>query len=323
MPFSYPALPEFIFDTLCSISPAEWCRAFFILSSSSVLAVAATPEAARRYLLDYGARTPAKDSSNGRKDKTSRGDGPFVKLVAMVTSCGQVPHSWFIAFYTTSLTCSIFWLIQYLTRGNILDFVASRQAGTSDPSMSLGQVVLVWTLMFLQASRRVYEHLVFIKPSASKMWIVHWSLGICFYLCMSISVWVEGSEPILNRPLNPTNMRLASLKSVISVLVYLFAWTNQYRCHKYLAGLKKYSLPGSGMFSILICPHYTCECLLYTSLMVAAAPEGSWYNKTLLSALVFVLVNLGVTARGTRKWSIDKFGAESVAAKWNMIPFVF
>lgn len=196
MPFSYPALPESIFDTLCSISPAEWCRAFFILSSSSVLAVAATPEAARRYLLDYGARTPAKDSSNGRKDKTSREDGPFVKLVAMVTSCGQVPHSWFIAFYTTSLTCSIFWLIQYLTRGDILDFVASRQAGTSDPSMSLRQVVLVWTLMFLQASRRVYEHLVFIKPSASKMWIVHWSLGICFYLCMSISVWVEGSGKV-------------------------------------------------------------------------------------------------------------------------------
>lgn len=131
------------------------------------------------------------------------------------------------------------------------------------------------------------------------------------------------AESIRNQPLHLAETRLASLKTGVAILVYLFAWTNQYWCHKHLAGLKKYSLPEGGMFRFLVCPHYTCECLLYISMMLAAAPEGRWYNKTLLCAVVFASVNLGVTAGGTRSWYQGKFGPESVAARWNMIPFVF
>jgi 3-oxo-5-alpha-steroid 4-dehydrogenase 3 len=109
----------------------------------------------------------------------------------------------------------------------------------------------------------------------------------------------------------------------VAVPAFLFAWVNQYRCHKHLAGLKKYSLPEDGMFRHFICPHYTCECLLYFSMAVATAPTGAWCNRTLLCALVFVTVNLGVTASGTRKWYAEKFGIGPVASKWNMIPFVF
>jgi 3-oxo-5-alpha-steroid 4-dehydrogenase 3 len=112
-------------------------------------------------------------------------------------------------------------------------------------------------------------------------------------------------------------------KTMVALLVFLYAWINQYRCHKHLAGLKKYSLPEAGLFRHFICAHYTCECLLYLSMTIAAAPHGAWCNRTLLCALVFVIVNLGVTASGTRKWYADKFGVGSVAKKWNMIPFIF
>ena len=105
--------------------------------------------------------------------------------------------------------------------------------------------------------------------------------------------------------------------------VFILAGVAQGRCHRYLAGLKKYSLPQNGMFRFLVCPHYSCECLIYAALMVAAAPEGYWYNRTLSCALLFVLINLGVTASGTRRWYIGKFGSESVASRWVMIPFVF
>lgn len=97
----------------------------------------------------------------------------------------------------------------------------------------------------------------------------------------------------------------------------------QHRCHKYLAGLKKYSLPEKGMFRWFVCPHYTCECLLYLSLVIGAAPRGQLYNRTVLCALIFVAVNLGVTAYGTKKWYIEKFGVGKVADKWTMIPFVY
>lgn len=193
----YTALSGPVLEPLCSLSPAQWCQAFFILASSGVLAVAAAPAAARKYLLDYGARTPGQDDNTGdqRKDSSqkNREDGNLVKIIASLTSWTQVPHSWFIAFYATSLACSIFWLAQYLTGGWILGFLISKQAEGSDRSMTLGQVILVWTLMVLQAGRRLYEHLAVSKPSNSTMWIVHWLLGIAFYVCASVSVWIEGS----------------------------------------------------------------------------------------------------------------------------------
>lgn len=115
----------------------------------------------------------------------------------------------------------------------------------------------------------------------------------------------------------------AQLKTGIALPVFWYAWIRQHQCHKHLAGLKKYSLPDSGMFEWLVCPHYTCECLMYLSFVVAGAPAGQWCNKTLLSVLLFVAVNLGVTAHGTRLWYVNQFGAEKVAGKWIMVPFVY
>ncbi len=103
----------------------------------------------------------------------------------------------------------------------------------------------------------------------------------------------------------------------------LFAWVSQHRCNKQLAELKKYSVPKGGLFRLFICPHYACECLFYFSLALAAAPIGRLCNTTLLTACLFVAVNLGVTSAGTRRWYVDKFGAESVKGKWSMIPFLF
>jgi 3-oxo-5-alpha-steroid 4-dehydrogenase 3 / polyprenol reductase len=109
---------------------------------------------------------------------------------------------------------------------------------------------------------------------------------------------------------------------MLAISVFLVAWLMQYRCHRHLAGLKKYSLPHEGLFKYLVCPHYTCECLIYLSMAVIAAPEGRSYNPTLACAVLFVLVNLGVTANGTKQWYCEKFGG-IVQEKWNMIPFLF
>ncbi len=109
----------------------------------------------------------------------------------------------------------------------------------------------------------------------------------------------------------------------MGIPTFLAAWIQQHRCHTYLAGLKKYSLPDDGMFRHIICPHYTCECLLYLSLAIVAAPEGRLCNRTLLCALVFVAANLGATAGGTKQWYIGKFGAANVADRWRMVPWIF
>ena len=112
-------------------------------------------------------------------------------------------------------------------------------------------------------------------------------------------------------------------KTVISAVVFMTAWIKQLQYHRYLGGLVKYTLPDEGAFKHIVCPHYTCECVLYLSLAVGAAPPGKLLNETLTCTLVFVAVNLGATAQGTKSWYSAKFGAEKVANKWRMIPFVF
>ncbi len=62
--------------------------------------------------------------------------------------------------------------------------------------MSIDQIALTWSLMSIQGVRRLLESSMFAKPSTSKMWFVHWLLGIAFYLAVGVSVWIEGAgEP--------------------------------------------------------------------------------------------------------------------------------
>jgi 3-oxo-5-alpha-steroid 4-dehydrogenase 3 len=113
------------------------------------------------------------------------------------------------------------------------------------------------------------------------------------------------------------------LKTAIGVPLFLLASGLQNDCHKHLASLKKYSLPQRGLFKQIVCPHYTSECLIYVALAIIAAPPGQALNKTVLAGLGFVVSNLGVTADSTKKWYIEKFGAENVESRWKMIPYLY
>lgn len=57
--------------------------------------------------------------------------------------------------------------------------------------------------------------------------------------------------------------------------------------------------------------------------MIVAAPPGHYINKTIASALVFVVVNLGVTANGTYEWYAHRFGTDKVKGKARMIPLIW
>ena len=114
-----------------------------------------------------------------------------------------------------------------------------------------------------------------------------------------------------------------SIRTMICVPVFLLSSGIQHDCHTYLASLPKYTLPTHPIFQSLICPHYTTECLIYISLAFLAAPEGAWINRTILMGLVFVSVNLGVTASTTKEWYEMKFGKEKVSGRWKMLPLIF
>lgn len=184
-----------LFEYAGSISPAVYCQLFYVLSAATVLGIAAAPESIQRLLTQYGARDPAESVSKGKQGKDAS-DGPLISIVSWVTSVGKVPHSWFIHFYILSLICSAFWAAQFFCHGRVLDFIARNQAPRETSSMSINQVIVVWALMTLQGARRLYEYVAVLQPSSSKMWIIHWLLGITFYFSTSIAIWVEGSSKL-------------------------------------------------------------------------------------------------------------------------------
>lgn len=114
-----------------------------------------------------------------------------------------------------------------------------------------------------------------------------------------------------------------SLRTFLCVPLFLVVSGIQHDCHHFLFSLKKYTVPDHPMFRGALCPHYGAECVLYLSLAILAAPSGQFVNKTLLTCLAFVAVNLGVTAQTTKQWYKQKFGADAVQDRWLMIPYIY
>jgi len=110
------------------------------------------------------------------------------------------------------------------------------------------------------------------------------------------------------------------------LLLFSIGAIAQNRAHAYLFNLRKagtYTLPAHPLFWLTLTPHYFAECVEYVGLALAAAPSGQYVNKTLACALVFVVVNLGVTAHGTYGWYVGRFGRDKVKGKAKMVPLIW
>ena len=268
----------------------------------------------------------------------------------------QAPHGYFVHFYIFSVLLSLFWGIQILCRGSLLGSIANRAGqGHNAESMSLERIILLWALFLIQGARRLAETILVMRTSASSMWFVHYLLGMGFYFIMSVAIWIEGAGkavlPILLRqvpiptatllkdlsadrlnagtllatrsPIQDIAFSPPSKRTLLCIPVFIIASGIQHDCHVYLASLPKYTLPTHPIFQLVVCPHYSAECLIYMSMAILGAPRGAWINKTLASALLFVLANLGVTASTSKEWYARKFGKEKITGRWNMIPFLY
>ncbi|TVY54724.1 Polyprenol reductase [Lachnellula cervina] len=305
------------------MDPATLCKAFFAVGTASDLGGLLLPSW-RDNIMNYGSRGSKDSDSESKLKKPSNAlnQSTLTKAVEKL-ALYQVPHPWFTHFYLVSVASSAFWGYQIFTGGRIVKVLAARAAGGR--GMTANQVVLVWALMGVQGSRRLHESLSLTKASKSKMWVGLWVIGIAYYIFMGVSVWIEGSA-VLSDPRPITSLlefSKPSLKTIIGVPLFIFASALQNDCHKHLASLKKYSLPQRGLFKQIVCPHYMAECLVYVALAIISAPPGQALNRTVLAGLGFVVTNLGVTADSTKKWYMEKFGAENVEGRWRMIPYVY
>jgi len=310
------------------------CVAFFMLGTAVDVGGTLIPSF-RHHVMNYGSR--------GIPPKTAKSTSPADKNKGLLEYVGsiQVPHTWFTHYYIVSVASSIFWASQIITRGWLFRLLVSYSHLNTSESMSVNQVALAWTLMALQGGRRLYESLTLTKASESKMWIGLWGIGIAYYIVIGVSVWIEGIrkspctkslsrklivKAVLNateNPLSAVELSKPSLKTFIAVPLFVLASGVQHDCHEHLAMLKKYTLPWHPHFQRIVCPHYTSECLIYIAIAVAAAPKGHLFNRTMLAGFCFVASNLAVTADSTRKWYIEKFGADQLKGRWRMLPYIY
>ncbi|KAI7368089.1 hypothetical protein KC354_g2912 [Hortaea werneckii] len=360
-------------------------RLTYTFASILVLTVHLLPPLRSRFLA-YGPRSlsPSSPSSSGttsaeREKATARVNqipSPVTSLLDRLAEW-KVPHSWFTSFYAVSIACSLFWAVQFACNGWVLRVLLDWQLhgghhekgkGVVVYSMTLRQVLLAWGMVFVQGCRRFWECLALPQsPSKSQMWIGHWVLGIGFYTGLSVAVWVEGAPILASHTFSLADIAVPapSLRTFLSLLLFILASGFQHDCHAYLCSLKSppstttaastatahkdennptkpkdsYQLPTHPAFTHLLVPHYTAECLLYLSLAFLAAPvpqspmgsgagRGRIFNPTLLSACIFVVVNLGVTAQGTTEWYLLRFGGsqqgrEMVLSRWRLVPGVW
>lgn len=66
-------------------------------------------------------------------------------------------------------------------------------------SMTVNQVLFCWVLVVVHSSRRLAECIFFVKPSTSRMWFVHWLLGLAFYVGMPVAIWIEGTGIFISK----------------------------------------------------------------------------------------------------------------------------
>ncbi|KAH6633691.1 hypothetical protein C7974DRAFT_393293 [Boeremia exigua] len=274
------------------LSPVVLLRAFYLAASLLIIVIQATPALRRRFLA-YGSRATAPSGQ-----PSAAATQPFVSQALDYAAAIQVPHNWFTHFYLLSTVCSLFW------------------AWRLHIWSAHGRLQLVWALMLLQGVRRALESNAYTSASTSRMWFAHWLLGLLFYLTVNVAIWIEVPAK-----------SASTWSSTTLVLAVLTAHVLQHSYHAYLyhlrSGNKGYQLPAHPIFTNLLCPHYTCETAIYLFLSFLGAPAGKAVSWTLICATVFVAVNLGVTAIGTKNWYMEKFGKDKVGPRKRMVPGIW
>lgn len=182
---------------MASTTPAEWCQAFCVVSSAMLFSMQVLPENARKALFAYGARRPAHTQHGPNSQAPGQKAEEKADSLLTLTSYAQVPHSWFIHFYMVSVSWSIFWGWQYVSKGSIMRAMAEMQHRSAvedqTPEVALTATLVTWLLMSTQGARRLFECLFVAKPGSSPMSALHWALGVFYYTVVGISVWIRGS----------------------------------------------------------------------------------------------------------------------------------
>lgn len=118
-----------------------------------------------------------------------------------------------------------------------------------------------------------------------------------------------------------------TLTQILGVVIFGFAWVNQYRSAKILANLRKnfagqvvtveHKLPKGGLFEYISSPHLTCEVLIYLSLYMIL------YNNESFKYVFFWVLSNQIETSLLNHWWYKKTFKNYPKKRKAFIPLIF
>ena len=218
----------------------------------------------------------------------------------------SVPKSYFTHFYIFS---SVY--IPLLLCLTIAEASGRRLPDSVKPTLDLlcttdrtsntsrTSALLALSLLSLQCFRRLYECVAVNQASKSTMNITHYIVGFAHYFCTGTGIVCE-APGFASGPAAPTP---SFLLLVPLVCIFFWAWYQQLEAHRIFARLKianptKHSVPYGGLFSLVSCPHYTMEVVLYTVLLLILGISHS----SMLLVWSWVVINQCIAGLMSHSW---------------------
>eukprot|EP00090_Calanus_glacialis_P009342 TRINITY_DN17721_c0_g1_i3.p1 TRINITY_DN17721_c0_g1~~TRINITY_DN17721_c0_g1_i3.p1 ORF type:complete len:307 (-),score=74.95 TRINITY_DN17721_c0_g1_i3:117-1037(-) len=256
-------------------------------------------------------------------------NGPVKSSLVSIIS---VPKSYFTHFYIFSSvyipTLLYLSLSHYTTNIPVspsvisgLDLVCSSSRSVNTNPIS---ITLVLILMTLQIFRRLYECVFINQRSSSTMNITHYIVGFAHYFCAGSGYVCEAPGFVSGSSFSSTlTMSSLPISSLIFSLLFIIAWCYQLETHKIFAQLKisnpnKHSMPEGSLFNYVSCPHYMCEIIIYTCLMLILGPA----HRTGVMVWAWVTINQVIAATMSHRWYLTKFDDYPKNRK-AIIPFIW
>ncbi|XP_061706764.1 polyprenol reductase [Cydia pomonella] len=249
----------------------------------------------------------------------------------------EIPKSYYRHFYSFSSVLSALTLV-YMYLIYFLDFSVNKYVviflnkilEQNEPTVSATAALIAMSLLTIQCARRFYEtHYLQIFAKNSKMNLSHYLAGIIHYFaCIIAGV---GEAPLFCGNQNRNTMIWTDARtkylSIPCILIFLWAWYEQYQSNVIFANLRKdkksgqvvtedHGIPHGRRFELVSSPHRMCEVIMYTALLLLVP------TKTYFCIYLWVLGNQIQTAIQANEWYKATFKTYPKNRK-AIFPYVF
>jgi 3-oxo-5-alpha-steroid 4-dehydrogenase 3 len=230
-----------------------------------------------------------------------------------------VPQKWFAHFY----------VVGCLSNALVLA-VVSRDAEphAAVPCLSPAELLL-WSFQVHLVRRLVETVWVMRYPKRATMHVMAYAFGMSYYIIVPLTyycayvAYVASGDAVVPTALTYVGLAVFAAGSLV-----------QWHAHYLLASLgskntkraEAYVIPRGGLFSLVSCPHYFGEVVIYLGLAVMGATMGAAGRENVASPwypFVWVVVNLSLGARMTHQWYLAHFASYERLGRRALVPYLF